>query len=82
VLHALKRKAVKFEWNDDHQKAFEGLKQALIEPPVLQIPDFSKVFVLATDASDVAVSAVLHQRVYGQLAPISCFSRLLTPVEL
>jgi hypothetical protein len=81
VLHALKKKGVKFEWNDDHQKAFEGLKLALIEPPVLQIPDFSKEFVLATDASDVAVSAVLHQRVDGQLAPVSYFSRLLTPVE-
>jgi hypothetical protein len=81
VLHALKRKRVKFEWDDDHQKAFEGLKQALIEPPVVKIPDFSKEFVLATDASDVAVSAVLHQRVDGQLAPISYFSRLFTPVE-
>jgi hypothetical protein len=58
VLHALERKGVKFEWNEDHQKAFEGLKQALIEPPVLQIPDFAKEFVLATDARDVAVSAV------------------------
>jgi len=48
---------------------------------VLQIPDFRKDFVLVTDASDVAVSAILHQRVNGSLAPISYYSRLLTAPE-
>ena len=36
---------------------------------------------LVTDASDLAVSAVLHQRIDGELAPISCYSRLLTGAE-
>jgi hypothetical protein len=48
---------------------------------VLQIPDFSKEFVLVTDASDVAISAVLNQKIGGQLAPISYYSRLLTSAE-
>lgn len=48
---------------------------------MLQIPDFSKEFALVTDASDVAVSAVLHQRVDRHLAPISYYSQLLTPAE-
>jgi hypothetical protein len=80
-LHCLKRKGVPFRWGEEHQKAFEDLKQALCEAPVLQAPDFPKDFILVTDASNFAVSAVLHQRVGGELAPISYYSRLLMPAE-
>jgi len=80
-LHALKRKGVAFVWEGEHQRAFDLQKQALCEAPVLQIPDFRKDFVLVTDASDFAVSAILHQRVNGTLAPISYYSRLLTAPE-
>ena len=48
---------------------------------MLKIPDFGKEFVLVTDASELAISAVLHQRVSGSLAPISYYSRLLTEAE-
>jgi len=68
VLHGLKKKRVPFVWPDEHQEAFESLKRALCEAPVLQIPDFNKEFVLVTDASDLAVSAILHQRVGDGLA--------------
>jgi len=74
VLHALTKKGVPFVWGETQQKAFDSLKRALCTAPVLQVPDFSKEFVLATDASDVAVSAVLQQRVDGSLAPIAYYS--------
>jgi len=70
-----------FAWREQHQVAFKSLKRALSEAPVLQIPDFSKEFVLATDASDLAVSAVLQQRVGDGLAPIAYYSRVLTAAE-
>jgi hypothetical protein len=79
-LHGLKKR-VPFHWREEHQEAFDALKQTLCEAPVLQAPDFSKEFVLVTDASDLAVSAVLHQRIGGELAPISYYSRFLTPAE-
>jgi hypothetical protein len=47
----------------------------------LQVPDFFREFVLATDASDVDVSAVLQQRVNGALAPIGYYSRVLTQAK-
>jgi len=53
----------------------------LYEAPVLQIPDFARDFVLVTDTSDLAISAVLHQIVNGALAPISYYSRMLTAAE-
>ena len=80
-LHALKRKEAKFIWAQEHQSAFESLKQALSEAPVLQVPDFEKEFVLVTDTSDLAISAVLNQLVGGDLAPVSYYSRLLSPAE-
>jgi hypothetical protein len=80
-LHHLKRKNVKFVWGDPQQTAFDQLKEALATPPVLQIPDFAKEFTLVCDASDVAISAVLHQGGAEGLAPIAYSSRLLSPAE-
>jgi hypothetical protein len=80
-LHALKRKNAKFVWGESQQTAFDKLKAALSTPPVLQIPDFSKEFVLVCDSSDVAISAVLHQRRDDNLASIAYASRLLYPAE-
>ena len=37
-----------------------------------------RTFLLATDASDIAVSAVLNQRVNGELAPVAYYSKLLS----
>ena len=80
-LHALKKKGARFVWTHKHQIAFDSLKRALYEAPVLQVPNFSKEFILVTDASDLAVSAILNQCVGDNMAPISYHSRLLTPAE-
>lgn len=49
------------EWSGEHQDAFERLKERLASAPVLAYPDFSRSFVLKTDASAVAISAILSQ---------------------
>jgi len=77
-LHGLKGKGIQFKWGEEHQASFDMLKKALCEAPLLQVPDFEKDFVLATDASDIAVSAVLNQRVNGELAPVAYYSKLLS----
>ena len=53
----------------------------MCDAQVLQVTNFDKAFVLATDASDVAVSAVLHQDVNGVLVPIAYHSRVFTATE-
>ena len=58
-LQRLTEKNVTFEWNDACKSAFEELRKCLLSPPVLVYPDFSKHFVLDTDASDKGIGAVL-----------------------
>ena len=57
----LRRKGVKFEWTEECQNAFEYLKMCLTEAPILKYPDPSKRYLVFTDASDQAATAILTQ---------------------
>ena len=48
-------------WNDATETTFDTLKKLLITEPLLQYPDFTRPFVLTTDASNEAIGAVLSQ---------------------
>ena len=51
-------------------------------PPVLRLPDFDHQFVVTTDASDVAIGAILQQDVGIGLQPIAFASRKLQQAEV
>jgi hypothetical protein len=61
-LTELLKKHSLFQWTSVHQDAFTALKQTLVHAPVLTLPDFSKQFILETDASDMGVGVVLMQQ--------------------
>ena len=59
--------------------AFNKLKQALVGGPKLTHPDLTKQFIVHTDASKIAIGAVLLQRSDdGVERPISFFSKKLS----
>lgn len=51
-----------FQWTAETTNAFHKLKQAMVNPPVLALPDFSKEFVIECDASRRGIGTVLMQQ--------------------
>nr|GEY05927.1 uncharacterized protein [Tanacetum cinerariifolium] len=47
--------------DEEYRAAFESLKKAVMEEPVLRLPDVTMPFELHTDASDFAIGGVLMQ---------------------
>ena len=70
------------QWTAQCEEAFQTLKCKLSELPVLKVPDFSKPFVVQTDASVVEMGAVLSQTdENGHKHPIAFASQKLKPRE-
>ena len=81
-LHALTKKEVPFLWTPKCQSAFIELKRLLTSAPVLSFPDFTKPFILETDASGAGLGAVLAQKQEdGTVRPIVYASRSLQSHE-
>lgn len=65
----------RFGWSPEAAAAFEELKQAMSSVPVLAMPDFTKPFIVETDASGFGLGAVLLQ---GQQL-VAYYSQVLGP---
>jgi len=76
-LSALTKKGVRFNWSPEAQQAFKRLKRALAETVTLAYPQPNQTFILDTNASDVAVGAILSTMVDGVARPIAFFSRIM-----
>jgi hypothetical protein len=60
-----------FVWDNEATTAFQALKEALTTGPILQMPDFNKLFMVDCDASGTGFDVVLHQGA----GPLAYFSR-------
>uniref|UniRef100_A0A8R1IXM4 RNA-directed DNA polymerase n=1 Tax=Caenorhabditis japonica TaxID=281687 RepID=A0A8R1IXM4_CAEJA len=60
-LTRLNRKNEKFRWETPQQEAFDTLREALLDKPILAFPDYEKPFHLFCDASAVGLGAALMQ---------------------
>lgn len=65
-LHAATSGKKLLEWTQKLKGAYIKLKEQITEPPVLASPNFESPFIVSTDASSVAVEAVLaEKRIYS-----------------
>jgi hypothetical protein len=80
-LTQLTKKHSAFIWGTQQEEAFQCLKKALVEAPILKVPNFEEIFALYTDASNFAVGAVLTQSEDGTDIPVAYLSHQLNKTQ-
>ena len=81
-LSRMTKKNTLFTWTDETQQSIEDLKRALLDVDTLAYPTPGTPCILDTDASDVAVGAVLSPMVDGVEKPIAYFSRVFNGTQI
>ena len=66
-----------WKWEEEHQKAFEELKEKITSQPVLSLPRRERKFRVETDASGHATGEVLSQEEDGKWKLIAFLSRTI-----
>ncbi len=80
-LFELTRKDVAFVWDVGCQQAYQVLKAALVDAPVLTRPDFRRMFWLDVDWSPKGVGVILSQK-EGRLEKVVAYaSKSLTEAQ-
>jgi transposase InsO family protein len=83
-LNTLTRKGTPYKWTESCQEAFDQLKQAMLEAPILRYYDYELPTMVETDASNGVVAGVLSQQdLLTELwHPVAFFSKTMQPAEL
>lgn len=81
LLKQTKRPSDAPVWTDDTRAAFSDIKNARARASLLVHPTPDAPTSIMTDASDIAVGAVLQQYINGQWCPLPFFSRALKLAE-
>ena len=76
-LSKLTSSTAKWKWTEVEQTAFENIKKIISKETLLSFPNFSKPFVIHTDASHTQLGAVISQND----KPIAFYSRKLNPAQ-
>jgi hypothetical protein len=80
-LYALLKESVSFVRATELEITFRKLKEKLVSRPILQYPDFTKEFILATDVNNEGLGAILSQAEIEKDLPIACASKNLNKAE-
>ena len=83
ALTSLLKKNTEYEWTDKCENAFQILKKAFTEAPVLRHFDPEDMIVVESDASDYAIAGILSQYdKEGVLRPVAFYGRTMIAAEL
>jgi len=81
-MNMLTRKDVKWQWEEEQQKAFDELKRIFTTKPVLVAPDLDKEFRIEADASNYATRGVLSMKGPNKLwRPVAFISKSLSDTK-
>jgi len=80
-LNDLMCKNCQWDWSTECENAFQCLKEVCASEPVLKTPDWSKPFIMHTNASGYALGVVIAQEHEDEIHPIAFHSRSLLPAE-
>jgi hypothetical protein len=72
------KKGQPIKWMQEHEDAFQAIKKVITQDTMLTYPDWSKPFIVHTDASDKQIGAVISQN----NKPIAFFSRKFNKAQL
>ena len=76
-IYDLQKKAKKFKWTEEAERAFNDIKKLLINPPVLKAPTPDSLFCLESDTSREGVGGTLLQKQGDEWVVISYHSKRL-----
>ena len=79
-IYDLQKKSKKFKWTDKAEKAFNDIKQLLVNPPVLKAPTPDGLFRLESDTFQEGVSSTLLQKQGNEWVVIGYHSKRLPPL--
>ena len=80
ILNKLKGKK-DWKWEEEHQKAFEELKEKITSQLVLALPRGEGKFRVKTDMSEHVIRGVLSQEQDGKWKIIAFLLRTMQPAE-
>ena len=78
-IYDLQKKSKKFKWTEEAEKAFNDIKQLLVNSPVLKAPTPDGLFRLESDTSQEGVGGTLLQKQGNEWVVISYHSKILPP---
>ena len=68
-------------WGEQEQKAFQLIKQAMVDVEVLKFLDYSQPICMRTDASTDGCGAMLYQIIDGKEQPVAYLSKTFSAAE-
>ena len=76
-IYHLTRKGIPFYWGEEQENAFKAIKDCLVNPPVLVMPNEKGHFVLVSDTSKIACASALYQEQQGRYKLVAYYSKKL-----